>query len=415
MGGSQSSQTQTNIRNAINTEIDNYTKTINNTITNSTNEALNNLISINKTQLNASCNSGNLINMSNCIVKGGVMNIVQNFTAACVSDMMGKISTDTSWQQKFSTQLNSSFANTVKNNTAVVQAMDAKNILAKTDANKDLGGAIKNVMDTIGKSVASMTGTKITTGVITNITNEFNTKIKNKTYTKNDITNIITNINNNTVSIKNDQGCNLSASGINDLELTNCNFIDNVTTINQTASMKSLQSCTQGVISNMLSSNTGVLSALNTASANADNSNSASGNLTGDNSVTISKTSDGGLLGFLGLGGSFGKIIMIIVIICVLAGIIVVVIKVMKSSKASKLKASTLAGVPDVSNLSTTSDIVTPPANLGESNLSKMPDVKSSILGESNVIKDMKGGRGLSKMPYLKSLGFGKSGLSKML
>ena len=122
-------------------------------------------------------------------------------------------------------------------------------------------------MDTIGKSVASMTGTKITTGVITNITNEFNTKIKNKTYTKNDITNIINNINNNTVSIKNDQGCNLSASGINTITINNCNLDNAFNTLHQTASINSLQQCTQVYVSNMLSTNTGLINALNTASS----------------------------------------------------------------------------------------------------------------------------------------------------
>lgn len=407
MGGSQSSQTQTNILNAITTTIQTYTTTINKTINKSTNEALNKLIQDNKTQLNASCNNTNSININNCDMTGGVLSINQNLTAACVNDMMGKISTSASWQQKFSSQLQSSFANTVKTNNSVIQAMDAKNILTKTDAKTDLGGAIANVMSTIGKSVDSMTGTNVSSGVITNITNEFKTAISNKTYTANDIENIIKNINNNTVIVNNTQGCNLSTDGLNSVNLDTCDFENAVTSLNQTASIKSLQSCTQGYLTNMLSNNTGILTALDAVSANTGITNNANNSLKANNDVAITKTSSGSLLGFLAGGfglGAIGQIIMIIVIICVIAGIIVVVIKVMKSSKASKALKLSQSGVPDVSNLSATSDIATPPAELGESNLSKVPDV----------IKDIKGGRGLSNMPYLKSLGFGKSGLSKI-
>ena len=199
MGGSQSSQTRTEITNAITTTMEDYTTTINKTINASTSEALNKLIQDNKTQLSASCNANNSINFSNCDMTGGVVSIVQNLTSACVNDMMGKISTSTSWQQKFSSQLQSSFATNVEKNIAAIQAMDAKNTLSKVDAKTDLVGAIATVFDTIGQNVNSMTGTKVTKDVITTIQNKFTTVIKQKTYTASEINNIIKNITNNIV------------------------------------------------------------------------------------------------------------------------------------------------------------------------------------------------------------------------
>ena len=98
MGGSQSSQIQTNIRNAINMTINNYTTTINNTINKSTNEALNNLISNNLSALNALCNTSNVTDLTKCNMTSLKIDIQQNLNVACVSDMMAKISTDTSWQ-----------------------------------------------------------------------------------------------------------------------------------------------------------------------------------------------------------------------------------------------------------------------------------------------------------------------------
>ena len=455
MGGSQSAQVNTNILNSINTEIDNVTKTITNTVNSSTTQALNSLISNNTANLNAKCQADNNFNMSNCDVTGGILDVVQTINASCVNEMMAKIKADTSWQQKFSAQLNSSFASAVKNNNSVVQAMDAKSVLTKNDANTDLRGAISNIMNTLGSSAASLTGTKVNKDTITNVTNIFNTLFSNKTYTKNDIQNIINNINKNTVVINTTQGCNLNDTALNSAVFDNCDFNNNILILNQSASVKSLQSCSQGVVSNMLTSNQGIMQAVDTLSATTSNTNTASSLLTQQAAITITKTNSGSLLGMLGLG-NFGMIIMIVVITIVIAVIIVIIIKVMKSKKSGSN-----TGNPDVSNLSSTSDITTPLAELGESGLSKVGESGLSKVGESGLSKvgesglskvgesglskvgesglseigesglskvgesglsklgklgeKMIGGRGLSKMPNLKSLGFGKSGLSKML
>ena len=252
MGNSQSQQTQTNIRNAINTEIENCTNFINIFVNSFTVQALNNLISNNKLNLSASCKSTNIFNMANCNVTGGTINIVQNLTQACVSDMMMNIVEDTMWQQKYSTELKSIFAQSIQNNNELIQAIAVKNILTKTNANMDLGGAIKNIMNAIGISMETMTGTNITTEVITNITNQFNNIFSNKTYSEYDINYLQNTINSNPVSINSSEDCKLTTDGLNTAVMTNCNNDDNVMVLNQTAAIQSLQRCSQGVINTIL-------------------------------------------------------------------------------------------------------------------------------------------------------------------
>ena len=211
---------------------------------------------------------------------------------------MAKIKADTRWQKKFSAQLNISFASAVQNNNSVVQAMDAKSVLTKNDANTDLRGAISNIMNTLGSSAASLTGTKVNKDTITNVTNIFNTLFSNKTYTKNDIQNIINNINKNTVVINTTQGCNLDATALNSAVFDNCDFNNNILILNQSASVKSLQSCSQGVVNQMLTANTGLIAALDTASLNSANNNlvTTSNNNTGIIKNTLSNSANNKLV-----------------------------------------------------------------------------------------------------------------------
>ena len=211
---------------------------------------------------------------------------------------MAKIKADTRWQKKFSAQLNISFASAVQNNNSVVQAMDAKSVLTKKDANTDLGGAISNIMNTLGSSVDAFTGTKVNNNDVTNITNIFNTHFKNKTYSTNDVQNIINNINKNTVVINTTQGCNLDATALNSAVFDNCDFNNNILILNQSASVKSLQSCSQGVVNQMLTANTGLIAALDTASLNSANNNlvTTSNNNTGIIKNTLSNSANNKLV-----------------------------------------------------------------------------------------------------------------------
>ena len=254
MGNSQSQQTQTNIRNAINTEIENCTNFINIFVNSSTIQALNNLISNNKLILSSSCNSANNFTMANCNVTGGKINVVQNLTQACVGDMMAKIVEDTTWQQKFSTELKSIFAQSIQNNNELMQAIDAKTTLMLIDPNIDLQNAIVLIMNVLNNGngemeMEAMTGTNITTDVITNITNQFNNNFSKRTYSEHDINYIKNIINSNTVSLSD---CKLTTDGLNTAVMTNCNNDDNVMVLNQTAAIQSLQLCSQGVINTIL-------------------------------------------------------------------------------------------------------------------------------------------------------------------
>ena len=116
MGGKQSKEVLTTIKSTITNEISNYTDTINKTVNSSTNTAINNLITNNISELQATCNSSNILNMSGCKITGGTINIDQTSSVYFITYMFTKISTDVSWQNKFLTELNSSFASSVKNN-----------------------------------------------------------------------------------------------------------------------------------------------------------------------------------------------------------------------------------------------------------------------------------------------------------
>ena len=313
MGGSQNTEVQTKIKNAINTEIENYTQIITNVSNSSTTEAINSLITNNKTELGAVCSGGSSFSMTNCSIINGNILINQNLNLACVTDVMAKIEHDTSWQAKFQEQLNSSFADAVQNNNSLLQAMDAKNELMKSASYSDLGGVIASIMQSLGKAVNSVTGTNTDDKTITEITNEFKTKFSNKTYNESDTRNIINNIINNSVTLNTISSCNIKSTGFNDVTFDNCNLLNTILSLNQNTGIQSLQKCSQGVVEKMLTENANIIEALQTASKNSTNTNSANTTGKAESTVSLINSFTGSLLGMLGLG-DFGPIINIMII-----------------------------------------------------------------------------------------------------
>ena len=292
MGGKQSSEiSKTEIQTSINTQITNLTKNVSDILNETITESTMNVVNENTQSVSNNTGATNTAMLGDISVSGvgSEFNLDQEVDVTATNTTVANMAQDASAMSKLANQINTDVMNKIQNDSSMTQAMQAAANLQKTQSN---AGGINDMIANATKMIGDVLtpGTKMDKKTETKITNSMMASLSNTTINENTIKALVQNTITNNITQKNTASCTSTIATGNNLT------VGDVTAqkggkikLSQIASVTALSSCVIGATqTSKLASD---ITSGNAVSATTDTSNKnlASASLQADTTI-IDKT-----------------------------------------------------------------------------------------------------------------------------
>lgn len=289
MGGSDSKETETIIKNEIDIEIKNETENITRIMNESVTNSSMTIINTNAQEMDAKIGAANVANLGELNIggEGNDILIEQEASVDSIAKATMNLTQNNESANKLATQINTDLMNKIQNDSSLKQSLQAAtNLKSEASTAGGLNDMIKNVTDMVGKMVQP--GQNVSENQKTEIKNSIKNSISNRTVNENDIKNIITSNINNTIDSRNLAACKSTTNANNEMNLDRLNVKgkNNKVKIGQSVTVKAAVDCIIGAAQTNKIVNDIVNSGVTTAKTDTTNKTVADQGNKADTTIT---------------------------------------------------------------------------------------------------------------------------------
>jgi hypothetical protein len=330
MGGKQSSEiSRTEIQTSINTQITNLTKNVSDILNETITESTMNVVNENTQSISNNTGAMNTAMLGDINVSGvgSEFDLNQELDVTATNTAVANMTQDASAMSKLANQINTDVMNKIQNDSTMTQAMQAAANLQKTQSS---AGGINDMIANATKMIGDVLtpGTKMDKTTETKITNSMTASLSNTTINENTIKALVQNTITNNITQKNTASCTSSIMAGNNLTVGNVNVTKGgKAKLSQIASVTALSSCVIGAAQTSKLASDITSGSVVSATTDTSNKAQASTNLKADTTI-IDKTETHDAFGVMisSVVSSYTNSLMIGGVVCVCICIIIIII-----------------------------------------------------------------------------------------
>ena len=229
MGGTDSKETETIVKNEVSIEIENQVRNLNKIMNETVTSSSTSTVNETSNKIATSNSVSNKLKTGALVAKGkgSKIDLSQDAKVKTQNEAIMQIMSNSQAMSDMQSKIQSDLLNKTKNDSAAQASLDTLNSIKKTETSA--GGPealVKSVMESVNKLGSALTGASSKDSQKTMIQNDMKTKIKNTTENSNDITNIIKNSTNSFASNLQKSECKMDTAAANEMEVASAMALD---------------------------------------------------------------------------------------------------------------------------------------------------------------------------------------------